>query len=162
MKKSLWVSLLVTSLIVLDQFTKTLAETMINPDSAINLTSFLHLVNWRNEGAAFGMMKSMGNIFFITVAIFAIGFIIYLLLEGRESAFSLSLILAGALGNLIDRVRFGYVRDFIYISKGGFHWPAFNVADACLTVGVIVMFILPFATACKNRNKVGEFPLEEK
>lgn len=125
--------------LVLDQFTKSLAAEAISPASSIKALPFLYLVNVRNTGAAFGMLQGLGNAYFIGLSVAAIVFIAVLLFKGTEDRFALSLILSGAIGNLIDRILLGYVRDFIDFTVGGYHWPAFNVADSALTVGLIVM-----------------------
>jgi signal peptidase II len=95
----------------------------------------------RNTGGAFGMFKSVGSTLFIAVSVMAIIFVIWLLIRTKEGYFGLSLILGGAIGNLIDRLRYGWVVDFIDFSVGKFHWPAFNVADSALTIGVIVVLL---------------------
>lgn len=135
--------LLVAGAVLLDQTTKYLAGTLINQAEPIKILSFLQLVNVKNVGAAFGLFKALGNNVFIALSVTAIVFITIMLYKDRDSRFSLSLILSGALGNLIDRVFFGYVRDFIDFSVGNSHWPAFNVADSCLTVGLILLIAMP-------------------
>ncbi|MEW6213594.1 MAG: signal peptidase II [Nitrospirota bacterium] len=141
MRRSVYVFLIVLSIIAIDQITKYLIISNLNPSDAIEIFPFLYLVSVRNTGAAFGMFKHVGSSFFITVSIIAIVFVIWLLIRDKEGYLSLSLILGGATGNLIDRVFLGYVVDFIDFSIGRFHWPAFNVADAALTVGVIIIFL---------------------
>ena len=141
MTRAILIFLSVASLVIADQATKHLAEANISTASPVELLPFLSLVNVRNEGAAFGLFRSFGNIFFVSVSALAIGFIVYLLWRGKESTASLVLILSGAIGNLIDRLLYGYVRDFADLHAGGLHWPAFNVADSCLTVGIAVLLI---------------------
>jgi len=127
---------------LLDQLTKYLVSTYISPLDSIEILPFLHLVHIRNTGAAFGMFKNFGSSFFILLSIVAIIIVLSLLKKGTYSRFGLSLVLGGALGNLIDRIRFGKVVDFIDFSIGDFHWPAFNVADSSLTIGMSVIFFL--------------------
>ncbi|MEW6676067.1 MAG: signal peptidase II [Nitrospirota bacterium] len=146
MKRSVYVSLIVFLIIAIDQATKYLVSRYLNLFDAIEIFSFLHLVNVRNTGAAFGMFKNVGNGFFITVSIIAIIFVIWLIAKDSKGYFSLSLILGGATGNLIDRTLLGHVVDFIDFSIGRFHWPAFNVADASLTIGIGLIFIRLFKT----------------
>lgn len=137
-----------------DQITKYLVRTFIGSSETIRVFPFLHLINIRNEGAAFGLFKGFGNITFIIISVIAVVFVLYLIIQntaissahgGQQSAISsrtgLSLILGGAIGNLIDRVFFGKVTDFIDVFAGRFHWPAFNVADSALTVGLILMLL---------------------
>jgi signal peptidase II len=126
---------------VLDQISKYLADTHINPFEPVGLLPVLQLVNVKNRGAAFGMFAGLGNVFFISVSLAAIMFIIYLIIRGRDGCFSLSLILSGAVGNLLDRLVYGHVRDFIDVFVYSHHWPAFNVADSALTVGLLLYII---------------------
>lgn len=144
MKKAFYISLLVSLVVILDQSTKYLAKNFINPFESIKILSVLHLVNVRNEGAAFGLFKSFGNSVFIVISLVAVLLIVLLLIKGKEYYFGLSLVLGGAIGNLIDRLFLGHVIDFIDPSIGRFHWPAFNVADSALTVGLAVIFIRSF------------------
>lgn len=126
-------------IVLLDQSTKYLARTYIYPDETIKVMPLLNLVNVRNEGAAFGMFKSLGNTFFIVISTAVIVFISWVIVTGKEN-YNLFIFLAGgALGNLIDRLTLGYVIDFIDISVSGYHWPAFNVADSALTVGIFLI-----------------------
>ena len=130
------------SVVALDQLTKYLISTSISPFDSIKIFPFLHLVYIQNTGAAFGIFKHLGSGFFILLSIIAILIVISLLGKGTYSRLGLSLVLGGAMGNLIDRLRFGTVVDFIDFSVGDFHWPAFNVADSALTVGMSVIFFL--------------------
>jgi len=125
--------------VALDQITKYLALTYINPYDSFNILPFLHLVLVTNKGSAFGMFKHIGSSFFIAASVIAIIFVIYLLIRGKEDHLGLSLILGGAIGNLIDRILYGSVVDFIDLSIGKYHWPAFNVADSALSIGVTII-----------------------
>jgi signal peptidase II len=142
MKKRFFYALFFVSLIVLlDQSTKFLVRTYIDPFETIKIMPVLNLINVRNEGAAFGMFKHLGNTFFILISIAAIIFIFWIIITGKENYKLFSLLAGGAIGNLIDRLSLGYVVDFIDISVSGFHWPAFNVADSSLTIGIFLMII---------------------
>jgi signal peptidase II len=141
-RKPFSVFTIVTLIVVLDQITKYLISTSIGPYDSIEIFPFLHIVHVWNTGSAFGMFKHLGSTFFIIISIGAIIIVLYLLKKSTYSRFGLSLILGGALGNLIDRLRFGKVFDFLDISAGDFHWPAFNVADSSLTIGMSVVFFL--------------------
>jgi signal peptidase II len=141
MKRSFAVALIVLTLIALDQFTKYLIVNSLSLYDAIEVFPFLHIVNVRNTGAAFGSFKGLGSSFFIIVAVAAICFVVYLLMKRTYNTFGLSLILGGAVGNLIDRVLYGQVVDFIDFSIGSYHWPAFNVADSALTGGIIIILM---------------------
>jgi len=141
MKRALSIALIVLTIIALDQITKYLIINSLSLYDSIEIFSFLHIVNVRNTGAAFGSFKSLGSSFFIIVAVAAIGFVVYLLMKRVYNTFGLSLILGGAVGNLIDRILYGQVVDFIDFSIGSYHWPAFNVADSALTVGIILILM---------------------
>ncbi|MDP2941926.1 MAG: signal peptidase II [Candidatus Omnitrophota bacterium] len=108
--------------VIVDQITKAIATT--------------HLTLVRNTGAAFGLFRDQ-TILFILISAAAIIFIGFYLIKKKTSYYlPLALILGGAVGNLIDRLRFGHVIDFI-----DFHfWPVFNVADSCITIGAVILF----------------------
>jgi len=127
--------------VLLDQITKYLARSFIGSFETIKILPFLQLVSVRNEGAAFGMFKSFGNTAFIVISLVAMLFVCYLLIKSREDRLGLSFILGGAAGNLIDRVVFRNVTDFIDVFAGRFHWPAFNIADSALTVGLAILLM---------------------
>jgi signal peptidase II len=141
MKRSAYVLLIVLSVIVLDQITKYLIAAYLSPFDSIEVFPFLHIVNVRNTGAAFGSFRNVGSSFFIVISVIAIIFVISLLLKRTYNYIGLSLVLGGAIGNLIDRVLYGKVVDFIDFSVASFHWPAFNVADSALTVGIAVILL---------------------
>ena len=141
MRRFKYVFLISLVIIVLDQITKHLVLKYMNPFESIEVFPFLHIVSVRNTGGAFGMFKSVGSTLFIAVSVMAIIFVIWLLIRTKEGYFGLSLILGGAIGNITDRLRYGWVVDFIDFSIGKFHWPAFNVADSALTIGVIVVLL---------------------
>jgi signal peptidase II len=137
MKNRVVYPLCIISFVVLcDQITKYLARTLIRPLESIELLPVLNLVSVRNQGAAFGMFSSLGNNFFIIISVTAILFMLWVIITAKEDYRVFSLLAAGAIGNLIDRVRLGYVVDFIDVTVKGRHWPAFNVADSALSIGV--------------------------
>lgn len=148
--RNLALASLTGSVIVIDQLSKQhIMETMRLHESISivpNLFSFTYI---RNPGAAFGLLAGSSNafrmVFFGLTSIFALvllGTILYRMPE-REwmGRLSVSAILGGAVGNLIDRLRFGEVIDFLDVYIDSYHWPAFNVADSAITVGVIFLII---------------------
>jgi signal peptidase II len=141
MKRVVPVFLIVTAVVALDQITKLLIIRYISPFDSIGIFSFLHIVHVQNTGAAFGSFKSLGSTFFIAISMVAILFVIYLLMKNAYNQLGLSLVLGGAIGNLIDRVLYGKVVDFMDFFIGNFHWPAFNVADSALTIGITVILL---------------------
>ncbi|WP_133512687.1 signal peptidase II [Candidatus Thiosymbion oneisti] len=145
MARWLWLSVLV---VVLDQATKWLAAAMLDPYRPLPLVPLLNLTLMYNEGAAFSFLASAGGWqrwFFACFAILmSVVLVIWLLRLGpreRLMAAALSLIVGGAVGNLIDRVLTGRVVDFIDLYVGDWHWPAFNVADSAITLGVILLLL---------------------
>jgi signal peptidase II len=141
MKKPAYILSIVLSVIALDQITKFLIIGYLPLFGSIEIFPFLHIVNIRNTGAAFGMFKSLGSSFFIGISVIAIIFVINLLIRNIYNSLGLSLVLGGAIGNLIDRILYGKVVDFIDFSIGSYHWPSFNVADSALTVGIILILL---------------------
>ena len=140
---------LVTSVIlVLDQATKLFIDSHFQLYESVTVfENFFHITYIRNQGAAFGLLasSSVRIPFFITVSLVAAFGILWYLRNLRDDQvlqnFSLSLIFAGAVGNLIDRVRLGEVIDFIDVHWYRHHWPAFNVADSAISVGVGLLLI---------------------
>ena len=139
-----WLSLSLL-VIVLDQISKFWIDGTFQYGQGIALTSFFNLVHARNTGAAFSFLASEGGwqrFFFIAIAAAASILIVHLLRKHaaeRGFCLALSLVLGGALGNLIDRVRFGYVVDFLDFYYAGWHFPAFNVADSAITLGAALL-----------------------
>ena len=126
------------------------------------IAGFFHITHVRNPGAAFGILATSPEpvriFFFIGVTLVAIGLIFSFyrkLAPGdRFSALSLGLILGGAVGNLIDRVRHGEVVDFLHFRLwGGYTWPDFNLADSFIVVGVILLVIELLATEGESREE---------
>ena len=136
--------------VVLDQATKGLVMAYFNLyDSQPVIPGLFNLTYLTNTGAAFGMLAGAQSVwrqvFFVGVAVAAIGLMAFsykqFRSQGRIFAHAIGLIAGGAVGNLIDRLRFGAVVDFLDFYIGTHHWPAFNVADSAITVGV-GLFIL--------------------
>jgi len=127
------------------------------PYEHIDVLPFLRIVYVENRGAAFGLFAEFGNNIFILISICAIICIaIYLrkLPIGTE-LYAMSLIMGGAVGNLIDRFKTGKVIDFIDVFVRDWHWPAFNVADSALTIGII-LFIVASVRHGKGHDNAGE------
>ncbi|MRR58254.1 MAG: signal peptidase II [Deltaproteobacteria bacterium] len=135
-------------LIVLDQATKLIiVRTMELHTSIPVIQNFFDIVHARNQGAAFGILRdsSIRLPFLISVSLLAVLVIVALFHklrpEQKLSAWGLSLVLSGAVGNLIDRVRFGEVVDFLSAHWHEHYWPAFNVADTAICIGVGLLVI---------------------
>lgn len=139
---NLWLWLGLALIIMLaDQFTKTLVVGYYQLGDSTRLTSFFNLVRAHNTGAAFSFLAGAGGWqrwFFTTIGIVAAVVITWLLRthSGQKLfAFALACILGGAIGNVIDRVMYGYVVDFLDFYYGSWHFPAFNVADSAISLG---------------------------
>ena len=136
----------IVALILLDQYTKHLAVIHLKDKAAFNIINGVLELNYlENKGAAFGMLQNQ-KIFFIFVAIVILSVIAYVLLKTPADRkytilhVLLSLIAAGAIGNMIDRIRYDYVVDFIYFVLINF--PIFNVADIYVSVSTVILIIL--------------------
>jgi len=145
--------LLIMALIIFDQATKLIIARTIKPYSSVRvIPGFLNLSPIHNRGAIFGFFSQMNNklvfVLLTMASLFALGMVIYYFFKTPPSQklmeFSLSLILAGALGNLIDRIWRGYVIDFIELYIKRYHWPTFNVADSCITIGTFLLIFIFF------------------
>jgi signal peptidase II len=134
--------------ILLDQITKiTITRTLMHGEEK-SITSFFNLVLAYNEGAAFSFLSNQGGwqrYLFAGIAIAAVVFIVYLLRRHagqRMFCWALALIMGGALGNLIDRIAYGHVVDFLdFHWRGMGHFPAFNIADSGITIGAILFIV---------------------
>jgi len=149
-KKYLLSFLVSPSVIVLDQFTKYLIIKSFALHQYITvIQNFLTIVHTRNKGIAFGLFSGHGSgiqlTLLIITSLLAIAFIFYLLssLSDKQAyaIVTLSLILGGAIGNLIDRMRWGEVVDFIDLHWYHYHWPAFNCADSAISIGLVLLLI---------------------
>jgi signal peptidase II len=134
--------------LVLDQLTKIYIDsTFALYESVTVIENFFNITYVRNPGAAFGILadSSVRIPFFISVSLIAcVGILWYLRkIDAKDhwQHFALGLIFSGAVGNLIDRIRLGEVIDFLDAHWYGAHWPAFNVADSAICVGVAIMFL---------------------
>ena len=146
--KWLWVSVVV---LLLDQCTKLLADAMLVLHQQVTLIPFLALFKAYNPGAAFSFLSDASGWqrwFFVVLAVVVIVILLVWLLRlpaaEKATSLALALILGGAAGNLIDRLVYGYVIDFIDVYYGSWHWPAFNVADAAISVGAFLLLLDAF------------------
>lgn len=131
--------------VVLDQATKHVILTAVMaPPRLIEVTGFFNLVLVWNRGVSFGMLDSDSAAapYLLTGLAAAISLALALWLrrvDDRLLAAALGLVIGGAVGNAVDRLRFGAVLDFVDLHWAGFHWPAFNVADAAISIGVMIL-----------------------
>jgi len=146
-----FILLLSLPLYAVDQLTKQLVLRIIGPyDARIVVPGFFSLVNVTNTGAAFGSFRG-NNAFFIVISIIALLVVVSLLTRRRRPDIlrdvSLALLLAGILGNLTDRLLYGHVIDFLLFNlhvRYADPWPAFNVADSCISIAVVLFIVHSF------------------
>jgi signal peptidase II len=138
------------AVIVADQITKAIVLSHFAPGERLALTGFLNLVLVYNKGAAFSFLSDAAGwqtpllVGFALAAAAIVSVLIVQKPAQRLLCAGLALILGGALGNLIDRLRFGQVVDFVDLHLQGYHWPAFNVADSAITVGALLLILEGF------------------
>ena len=144
---------------ILDQVVKFyIQQTMRLHETVVVIPGFFHLTYIRNPGAAFGLLADQENgfrfVFFMITSLVAVGLLIVLLYKAPNDQWlapvAISLVLGGAFGNLLDRIRFGEVVDFLDFFIKGVHWPAFNVADSAITIGITILMIHFFVDQRKN------------
>jgi signal peptidase II len=150
------------TVILLDQASKLLIQATMPLGHSIPIISDLFaIVHVMNPGAAFGLLADQAawvrKPLFIGVSLLAIGFILYhrhcRVDDHPLTMLGLSLILGGAVGNLVDRLRIGMVIDFIDVHYYQYHWPAFNVADSAITVGVSLMMLTLILEERRERDR---------
>lgn len=149
MKKNIIIFVLgAAAIVVLDQITKAaIVKNFILHEARPVIEGFFNLVYVMNPGAAFGFLAGASEtfryLFFIGITALVIVLIIYYIAESKSQnmlfIISMTLIFAGAVGNLIDRIRYGAVVDFLDFYIRTWHWPAFNVADSSISLGAVLM-----------------------
>lgn len=158
MLKWLWLSVLA---IILDQASKQIIVSYMHLYQSIAVTPFFNLTYVQNTGAAFSFLSDAGGWqrWFFAVLAFIVSIVLTIWLARLKDnetllAISLALILGGAIGNLIDRVSYGYVIDFLDVYYQSWHWPAFNVADSAISLGVTLMLLESFGIG-RARHEAG-------
>lgn len=153
--KWLWIA---AAIVVLDQATKYTIERLFSyGERLVVVPGFFDLTLVYNRGAAFSFLAHADGWqrwFFIGIGAAATIFIVWLLTKHgsqRLFAFSLALILGGAIGNVVDRIVRGHVVDFVLLHWQRFHWPAFNVADSAITVGAVLLVVDELRRVRRNR-----------
>ncbi|OPZ76276.1 MAG: Lipoprotein signal peptidase [Alphaproteobacteria bacterium ADurb.Bin438] len=155
MKKAL---ITIITVFVLDQLSKWyILEHVMNPPKVLRINDFLNIVLAWNRGVSFSMFANGGEftphiLTIITVVIFC-GLIYWIRKEkSQANQVLLALIAGGALGNIVDRIRFKAVVDFIDFYIYDYHWPAFNIADSAICVGAILFMVYPYLTNKKEKE----------
>ena len=148
MKKLLFYTFIIA---LIDQITKLVVVSIITPHNPIRIIpQFFNLVLTYNKGVAFGFMSDWSEIFRLVVisitSVLAIGILIWMYFStyrnSQTHCLAIAMILGGALGNIIDRVRIGQVVDFLDFYIAHWHWPAFNFADSCICIGVFILIMV--------------------
>ena len=152
-KKTIFLVVVIVLGVFLDQATKLVIQCWLVPHQTVSvIPGFFNLTHVYNPGGAFGIFSGFSplfrKIFFLAAGIFAAAFILYLYSktpwQKKWVLASFGMIIAGAIGNVIDRLRYGMVVDFLDVYIGKYHWPAFNVADSmiCVGIGIIMIYII--------------------
>lgn len=146
MKKLIWGIVIILSCIGIDQITKLIARKSLQGKPSVPvIKDFFHLTYVENRGGAWGAFS--GKLWlFIIITVFALGLMFYLMkdfdiVNNKLYSISICLIIAGAIGNFIDRIVFKYVTDFLDFYIFGYDFPVFNVADICITIGVAMLLV---------------------
>ena len=141
--------LLFLVLVLLDQFTKQIFISSFDVGQSIIVNAYLSWTYLQNTGAAFSILADGGEVqkaFLLAVSVLVSVIVILWIHKTseyqRQKLFGQFLLLSGAVGNLIDRVQYGYVVDFIDMHFNGFYWPVFNLADSFIFIGVILLLFL--------------------
>ncbi len=139
--------LVAAAIVVADQLTKWAVLARFAPGERLEVTQFFNLVLAFNTGAAFSFLAGAGGwqtpvlVAFAIIAAVVVSVLLVRSPGRRLFCAGLALILGGALGNVIDRLRYGHVVDFLDLHAAGWHWPAFNVADSAITVGAALLIV---------------------
>ncbi len=155
--KKIGIALLASILLIaLDQVTKAwIVDTFRLYEVKTFIPNLLYVTYYQNTGGAFSMFEGFGNLFFGILTTIALIFIAYLYMNAKRLANYIGYILvfAGAIGNLMDRLVLGYVRDFIGVYIGSYPFPIFNVADICITCGFALLLICTIQEEWKEKHK---------
>ncbi|MDJ0875788.1 MAG: signal peptidase II [Desulfobacterales bacterium] len=148
--KYFWLAIIAGGIVIADQVTKHIILQEVGLHASIPvIPGFFHITHIQNPGGAFGFLANQSavvrGILFLFVSTLAVGLVLWFYHKTppthRWLAAGFALIVGGAIGNLIDRVRFGKVVDFLDFFIRGWHWPAFNVADSAITIGITIFII---------------------
>jgi signal peptidase II len=157
-QRSLWLWLgLALAVILIDQFTKTLILGYFQLGDSRTVTSFFNVVRVHNTGAAFSFLADAAGWqrwFFVVLGLGASVFIVWMLKKHPGETlfcFAIAMILGGALGNVIDRLLHGYVVDMLDFHWRGRHFPAFNAADAAITLGAVLLIVDELRRVARSR-----------
>ena len=144
--------------IVLDQVSKYAVLDWLGERIAVNICDFFNIVRAWNTGVSFSMFNNYGSLgaYVLSAAAIIIVLMLFYWLKNEKNKLSqtaLGLIMGGALGNVIDRLRFGAVFDFLDFHISESHWPAFNVADSCICIGATIIVLQALVAQFKKKEK---------
>ncbi len=158
MLKYVWVSALVISL---DQASKWIVSSLFSLHETLAVMPYFNLTLAHNYGAAFSFLAGAGGWqrwFFIGLSlVISVALVVWLKKlssHAKLEAVSISLILGGAIGNVIDRIYFGYVIDFLDVYYGAYHWPVFNIADSAICIGAGLLILDSFISKAEPDQKI--------
>ena len=154
LKKNLIIFSIIIFTFFLDLITKNYALSSLIINHSISINNFLNFTLAFNHGAAFSFLSDAGGWqrwFFIIFSIIVILIITYILVKEKNSKYiAFSFVIGGAIGNLYDRILYGYVIDFIEFHYNSFYWPIFNIADIAISIGIILLLYSMFAKESKK------------
>tara|TARA_E500000331_G_scaffold317563_1_gene329063 strand:- start:1874 stop:2341 length:468 start_codon:yes stop_codon:yes gene_type:complete len=154
LKKNLIIFSIIIFIFFLDLITKNYALSSLIINHSISINNFLNFTLAFNHGAAFSFLSNAGGWqrwFFIIFSVIVILIITYILVKEKNSQYiAFSFVIGGAIGNLYDRILYGYVIDFIEFHYNSFYWPIFNIADIAISIGIILLLYSMFAKESKK------------
>lgn len=154
LKKNLIIFSIIIFIFFLDLITKNYALSSLIINHSISINNFLNFTLAFNHGAAFSFLSNAGGWqrwFFIIFSLIVILIITYILVKEKNSQYiAFSFVIGGAIGNLYDRILYGYVIDFIEFHYNSFYWPIFNIADIAISIGIILLLYSMFAKESKK------------
>ena len=145
--------LIICVLVFIDQSSKWYVMSLLQNIDVIKICRFLRLFEIWNTGISFGMMHDLvySNIIFCSISIVVTSALFYLLISGLFDRLPVAMIIGGSIGNIVDRIRYGAVYDFIEFYMKNGHWPAFNFADSFIVLGISIIFMKNILANQKNR-----------
>ena len=155
LKRNIIIFSIILFTFLLDLISKNYAINSLIINHSVTINSFLNLTLAFNYGAAFSFLSDAGGWqrwFFIIFSFLVIFVIAYILINDKDTQYiAYSFVIGGALGNLYDRIVYGYVIDFIEIHYNNFYWPIFNIADVAISIGIILLLYSMFSN---NKKKL--------
>lgn len=136
-------AIIVVLIIIIDQYTKFLVLTKVNEDPLVILP-FFNIVSVWNKGISFGILShtQYSNILFFCIATLIVSILVYLSFKDKgKNILPYGLIIGGGIANIIDRINYGAVFDFLDFHIGKYHWPAFNIADSAIFIGIVFLLL---------------------